>query len=121
MKNIFLGSFISAFLLLSSGCKEGSGGSAGADNSGTANTPGVPGVPGQVPNPIPGESPASGSIKVSASGDDGYAPANTLDDSIDSESRWSASGEKEWIQYDLGSDYQLKGLDIAFYDAENRV
>jgi hypothetical protein len=121
MKNIFLGSFISAFLLLSSGCKEGSGGSAGADNSGTADTPGVPGVPGQVPNPIPGESPAAGNIKVSASGDDGYEPANTLDDSIDPESRWSASGEEEWIQYDLGADYKLKGLDIAFYDAENRA
>ncbi len=122
MKNLFFSSLISAFLLFSSGCKEASGGSAGADNSGTANTSGAaPGVPDPVPEPISGGSAEPGKIKVSASGDDGYAPSNTLDDSIDAESRWSSSGDKEWIQYDLGGDYKLKGLDIAFYDAGNRV
>jgi hypothetical protein len=121
MKNIFLGSFISAFLVLSSGCKEGSGGSSGADNSGTAKaSDAMPGVPNQVPDPVSSGSAEPGKIKVSASGDDGYAPANTLDDSTDSESRWSSTGDKEWIQYDLGDEYKLKGLDIAFYDAENR-
>src|SRR5690348_14520945 len=38
---------------------------------------------------------------VSASTDDGNIPQNTLDNNL--ATRWSAQGDGQWIQYDLGT------------------
>src|SRR5438034_8217740 len=38
---------------------------------------------------------------VVASGDDGNIPQNTLDNNL--ATRWSASGDGQWIRYDLGA------------------
>lgn len=115
MRKSVICSLICAFLFLS-GCK-GSG-SSGSSSSGSSkgNDSGE-----QAGQPNPSTTPGSGNIKVSASSDDGHSPSNTLDGSLDSESRWSAIGDEEWIEYDLGREQQLKGLDIAFYESANRV
>lgn len=52
-------------------------------------------------------------ITVKASGDDGHVPANTLDGSLEPASRWSAFGDGQWIQYDLGGRSLVKMVDIA--------
>lgn len=57
-------------------------------------------------------------ITVSASHDDGNGPGNVLDGNPDT--RWSASGEKEWIAFDLGRLRQLPGLSIAWYSGDKR-
>lgn len=60
-------------------------------------------------------------ITVKASGDDGHVPANTLDGSLEPASRWSAFGDGQWIQYDLGGRSLVKMVDIAFYQGNVRV
>ena len=57
-------------------------------------------------------------VTVSASRDDGNRPGNVLDG--DPETRWSASGEKEWIAFDLGERKILSGLNIAWYNGNQR-
>lgn len=56
---------------------------------------------------------------VTASSNDGDIPANTLDGSLST--RWSAYGDGQWIQYDLGKAYTLRYLAIAFYDGTTRT
>ena len=58
-------------------------------------------------------------ISVTASSHDGNRPANTLDGRFDT--RWSANGIGEWIEYDLGQVYDLRGVDMAFYQGGGRV
>ena len=57
-------------------------------------------------------------VTVSASHDDGNGPGNVLDGNL--ETRWSASGEKEWIAFDLGQTRKLSGLSIAWYNGDKR-
>ena len=64
---------------------------------------------------------ADGPIEVSAviaSGDDGNAPANTLDDNLGT--RWSSYGDGEWIQFDLGVTHPLTGIELAFFFGDQR-
>lgn len=55
-------------------------------------------------------------VSVVASGSQvGFGPENTLDNNLSSESRWSSEGDGQWIQYDLGSQKAIGGVDIAWY------
>jgi hypothetical protein len=56
---------------------------------------------------------------VSASSDDGNGPANTLDGNLGT--RWSAQGDGQWIQYDLGAVATVNRLQIAFYLGNQRT
>ncbi|MBC9929485.1 glycosyl hydrolase family 8 [Chitinophaga qingshengii] len=55
---------------------------------------------------------------VEASGDDGNVAANVLDNDLNT--RWSASGDGQWIQFCLGSAQSVTGVDIAFYKGTER-
>ena len=59
-------------------------------------------------------------VSVTASSDDGHVPENTIDNSLDPESRWSAYGDGEWIQYELTTAMPVDHLDIAFYRGDSR-
>ncbi|NML21757.1 cellulase family glycosylhydrolase [Pseudoflavitalea sp. G-6-1-2] len=57
---------------------------------------------------------------VTASGDDGNVPANVLDNNLST--RWSASGDGQWIQFCLGStSVSVTGVQIAFYNGASRT
>ena len=60
-------------------------------------------------------------LTVVASADDGHGPENTIDGDLSPESRWSAQGSGQWIQYDLGSIQTLDSVEIAFYKGDQRV
>lgn len=56
---------------------------------------------------------------VSASADDGNLPSNTLDGDLDT--RWSAFGDGQWIQYDFGKSVVVEDLQIAFFRGDQRT
>src|SRR5438552_1941663 len=56
---------------------------------------------------------------VVASGNDGNLPENTLDNNL--ATRWSASGDGQWIQYDLGALAAIDHVDIAWYLGDTRT
>lgn len=47
-------------------------------------------------------------------------PANVVDGIWNSDVRWSASGQGEWLQFDLGQPEQVTYLNIAFLSAVDR-
>lgn len=53
-----------------------------------------------------------------SSSDDGNVPENTLDRNLDT--RWSAEGKGQWIQYDLGLETPLRSVSIAWYKGNER-
>lgn len=55
---------------------------------------------------------------VIASADDGNVPANTVDGSL--ATRWSASGDGQWIRFDLGATKNVSLVKIAFYSGDTR-
>ncbi|MCU6707934.1 DNRLRE domain-containing protein [Paenibacillus sp. J5C_2022] len=55
---------------------------------------------------------------VTASSDDGNIPENTLDG--DFATRWSAEGDGEWIQYDLGGTTTVKSVSLAWFRGNER-
>lgn len=55
---------------------------------------------------------------VSASGDDGNVAANAVDNNLNT--RWSASGDGQWIQFCLNSVSTVNGVDIAFFKGDTR-
>jgi hypothetical protein len=55
---------------------------------------------------------------VQASGDDGNGPANTLDG--DFATRWSAKGQGQWLELDLGSVHTIGQVAIAWYLGDRR-
>jgi rhamnogalacturonyl hydrolase YesR len=58
-------------------------------------------------------------IKVTAIGNQtGYPPENTLDGLLTT--RWSQSGDDQWIRYELPSTTTLDHVDIAFYRGDQR-
>ncbi|QEC43937.1 DUF7594 domain-containing protein [Pseudobacter ginsenosidimutans] len=64
--------------------------------------------------------PPPGCDPVTASGDDGNVPANVLDNNLST--RWSASGDGQWIQFCLGSSpVSVSGVQIAFYNGNTRT
>ncbi len=58
-------------------------------------------------------------VNVTASSHDGNKPENTLDNNLST--RWSAEGEGQWIQYDLGKYYTVDSLEIAFFKGDERT
>ncbi|WP_276482803.1 DUF7594 domain-containing protein [Paraflavitalea pollutisoli] len=63
--------------------------------------------------------PAPACVPVSASADDGNVPANVLDNDLNT--RWSASGDGQWIQFCLDSVTTVNGVQIAFLNGNSRV
>lgn len=55
---------------------------------------------------------------VTASSDDGNIPGNTVDNNLGT--RWSAQGDGQWIEYDLGSNKTIGYLMIAVYNGDQR-
>jgi hypothetical protein len=55
---------------------------------------------------------------VTASTNDGNVPANTVDGSL--ATRWSASGDGQWIQYDLGATRSVESVKLAWYSGNTR-
>jgi len=55
---------------------------------------------------------------VIASADDGNVAANVLDNNFST--RWSASGDPQWIQFCLGNIVSVTGVQIAFYNGNLR-
>jgi hypothetical protein len=83
-------------------------------------TPSPTSVPSATPTPG-GGSPVEvtpGGSAVTASTNDGNLPANTVDRSLST--RWSASGDGQWIQYDLGTARTLTHVKVAFYNGNAR-
>ncbi|MEK3719349.1 chondroitinase-B domain-containing protein [Paenibacillus sp. FSL H8-0034] len=57
---------------------------------------------------------------VTASGNDGNEPKNVLDGNLTT--RWSASGDGQWIQFDLGTDLKkLAYVKMAFLNGDTRT
>jgi hypothetical protein len=56
---------------------------------------------------------------ISATGNDGHIPQNTLDNNANT--RWSNSGLPSWIQYNLGSSQSICDVDISWYRGNQRV
>jgi poly(beta-D-mannuronate) lyase len=59
--------------------------------------------------------PASG---VTASTNDGNAPANAVDNNLDT--RWSGNGDGAWLQLDLGTVQPVGQIRIAFFQGNTR-
>lgn len=57
-------------------------------------------------------------VPATASGDDGNVAANVLDNDLNT--RWSASGDGQWIQLCLSEVKTVTGVDIAFYKGDTR-
>jgi hypothetical protein len=55
---------------------------------------------------------------ITASGDDGNVPANVADGDLNT--RWSAEGDGQWIQYDFGSAKTFKSASIAWFKGNER-
>ncbi len=58
-------------------------------------------------------------VPASASADDGNVAANVLDNNL--ATRWSASGDGQWIQFCLSDTQQVNGVQIAFYKGDIRT
>jgi F5/8 type C domain-containing protein len=89
--------------------------------------PGVP-APTAAPTPTPTATPTAPSgpaeipvapSGVTASTHDGNLPANTVDGSL--ATRWSANGDPQWIQYDLGATRSIESIRIAWYNGNLRA
>ncbi|MCR2802684.1 polysaccharide lyase family 7 protein [Paenibacillus sp. SCIV0701] len=55
---------------------------------------------------------------VTASSHDGNVPANTLDNNYTT--RWSAQGNGQWIQYDLGQSASIERVKLAWHQGAQR-
>ena len=55
---------------------------------------------------------------VTASTHDGNVPQNAVDNSLST--RWSANGNGQWIQFDLGTTRAIGSVSIAFYNGNLR-
>ncbi len=69
------------------------------------------------PPPMAVEVTPAGSA-VTASSNDGNLPGNTVDHSL--ATRWSATGDGQWIQYDLGSPRHVAYVQLAWYNGNAR-
>ncbi|MEP3208404.1 MAG: Ig-like domain-containing protein [Maribacter sp.] len=67
------------------------------------------------PNPPSGIAPT----EILVSQHDGNVPCNLMDNDLNT--RWSAEGDGEWAQFDLGSSMQFNQVQIAFYVGDQRI
>lgn len=58
-------------------------------------------------------------VAVAASENDGNVEANTLDNKL--YTRWSAQGDGQWVQYDLGEEKAVGYVGVAFYNGTTRT
>lgn len=77
-------------------------------------------APSPAPEPAPGPDPSAPLpvSAVTASGDDGNVPANTLDGDLST--RWSDEGDGVWIRYDLGSARTVGAVGLAWHKGDTR-
>ncbi|SEM40188.1 Por secretion system C-terminal sorting domain-containing protein [Chitinophaga rupis] len=68
--------------------------------------------------PEAGTTPPPACVPASASSDDGNVATNVLDNDLNT--RWSASGDGQWIQLCLDNPVSVTGVDIAFYQGNTR-
>jgi hypothetical protein len=86
----------------------------------TAATP----TPTSTTAPTPTATPAGyvevtpGASAVTASTNDGNVPANTVDNNLGT--RWSASGDGQWLRFDLGTARTVGYVKIAAYSGNTR-
>ncbi|WP_158085363.1 PQQ-dependent sugar dehydrogenase [Niastella vici] len=66
-----------------------------------------------------GSTPPPACDPVTASGNDGNVPANVLDNNLNT--RWSANGDGQWIQFCLANTTTVTGVQIAFYNGNTRT
>ena len=78
------------------------------------------------PTPAPTPTPGGGYVEVTPSGsavtassNDGNLPVNTVDNNL--ATRWSASGDGQWIQYDLGTARTVGHVNVALYQGNTRT
>jgi hypothetical protein len=86
------------------------------------------GTPAPTPTPVPTATPTPGpstpidltpaGSAVTASTHDGNLPGNTVDDSL--ATRWSANGDGQWVQYDLGASRTVRYVNLAWYQGDMR-
>jgi hypothetical protein len=69
------------------------------------------------PSATPAKIPVPGSA-VTASAHDGNVPANTVDGNL--ATRWSASGDGQWIRFDMGSNKRVTHVKMAFFNGPDR-
>jgi F5/8 type C domain-containing protein len=77
------------------------------------------------PTPTPTATPDSGPVEITPAGSavtasthDGNLPANVVDNSL--ASRWSANGDGQWLQLDLGTTRTVSHVQIATYNGNTR-
>ena len=75
-------------------------------------------TPTPTPTPSGGGEITPGAAGVTASTDDGNVPANAVDN--DAATRWSASGDGQWLRFDLGMPRTLAYVTIRFYSGNSR-
>ena len=71
--------------------------------------------------PTPGGTPVEvtpGASGVTASSNDGNVPANAVDNNLTT--RWSANGDGQWLQLDLGSTRTVTHVKIATFNGNTR-
>jgi hypothetical protein len=66
-----------------------------------------------------GTDPNPGCVPAAASSDDGNVPSNVLDNDLNT--RWSANGDGQWIQFCLSAPASVTGVQIAFYSGNTRT
>jgi len=95
-----------------------------APNGPTA-TPTPTAIPTSTPNPTPTATPGGqpveitpGASAVTASTHDGNLPAGAVDNSL--ATRWSANGDGQWLQLDLGTTRTVSHVRIATYNGDTR-
>ncbi len=71
--------------------------------------------PEPLPKPLAEVTPLPVASVVASGYQDPNVPENTLDNNLDT--RWSAFGDSQWIQYDLGAVTAVGRVDIAWYQA----
>lgn len=57
--------------------------------------------------------------RVTASGNDGNIPLNTIDGDLST--RWSSEGNSEWIMYNLFDTQTINGVEMAFHKGDERA
>ncbi|MBC7485705.1 MAG: discoidin domain-containing protein [Cytophagaceae bacterium] len=80
------------------------------DNSGASATSSAVSIRVALPAPL--------CLPASASGDDGNVAVNVLDNNL--ATRWSASGDGQWIAFCKGAAVNISGIQIAFYSGNVR-
>jgi hypothetical protein len=81
--------------------------------------------PTATPAPRPTPTPVASYVEVTPAGsavtastNDGNVPANTVDNNLTT--RWSANGDGQWIQYDLGTARTVGYVKVAVYNGNSR-